>query len=92
MGGRRAYELAREGADMEIQPRKISIPVFDITRFELPEVDFRIVCSKGTYIRSIARDFGVELDSGAHLTVLRRTRIGEFKVEDAIRMVPKETC
>jgi tRNA pseudouridine55 synthase len=89
MGGRRAYELAREGEEAPIQPRQISIPVFEITRFELPEVDFRIVCSKGTYIRSIARDFGVELDSGAHLTALRRTRIGEFKVEDAIRMVPK---
>lgn len=86
MGGRRAYELAREGADMEIQPRKIHIPVFEITRFELPDIDFRIVCSKGTYIRSIARDFGVELDSGAHLTALRRTRIGEFKVENAIQL------
>ena len=92
MGGRRAYELAREGADMKIEPRRISIPVFDITRFELPEVDFRIVCSKGTYIRSIARDFGFELESGAHLTALRRTRIGEFSVEEAIRMIPKETC
>lgn len=89
MGGRRAYELAREGADMKIEPRRISIPVFDITRFELPEVDFRIVCSKGTYIRSIARDFGFELDSGAHLTALRRTRIGEFKLEDAIQLKVK---
>lgn len=89
MGGRRAYELAREGADVEIQPRSISIPVFDITRIELPELDFRIVCSKGTYIRSIARDFGFELDSGAHLTALRRTRIGEFSVDDAIQLKVK---
>lgn len=89
MGGRRAYELAREGADVEIQPRSISIPVFDITRIELPELDFRIVCSKGTYIRSIARDFGFELDSGAHLTALRRTRIGEFSVDDAIQLEVK---
>ena len=87
MGGRRAYELAREGEEAPIQPRQISIPIFEISRFELPEVDFRIVCSKGTYIRSIARDFGVELDSGAHLTALRRTRIGEFKVENAIQLI-----
>ena len=86
MGGRRAYELAREGVDMEITPRKINIPAFEITRFDLPEIDFRIVCSKGTYIRSIARDFGVELESGAHLTALRRTRIGEFRVENAIQL------
>ena len=87
MGGRRAYEMAREGEEAPIQPRLISIPTFEITRFELPEVDFHIVCSKGTYIRSIARDFGVELDSGAHLTALRRTRIGEFKVENAIQLI-----
>lgn len=86
MGGRRAYEMAREGEEAPIQPRQISIPTFEITRFELPDVDFRIVCSKGTYIRSIARDFGVELDSGAHLTALRRTRIGEFRVENAIQL------
>lgn len=86
MGGRRAYEMAREGEEAPIQPRQISIPTFEITRFELPELDFRIVCSKGTYIRSIARDFGFELDSGAYLTALRRTRIGEFKVENAIQL------
>ena len=86
MGGRRAYEMAREGEEAPIQPRQISIPSFEITRFELPELDFRIVCSKGTYIRSIARDFGFELDSGAYLTALRRTRIGEFKVENAIQL------
>ena len=86
MGGRRAYEMAREGEEAPIQPRQISIPTFEITRFELPELDFRIVCSKGTYIRSIARDFGFELDSGAYLTALRRTRIGEFRVENAIQL------
>ncbi len=89
MGGRRAYELAREGEDVEISPRRITIPTFDITRFQLPDLDFSIVCSKGTYIRSIARDFGFELNSGAHLTALRRTRIGDFKVEDAIQLIPK---
>ena len=87
MGGRRAYEMAREGEEAPIQPRLISIPTFEITRFDLPDIDFRIVCSKGTYIRSIARDFGVELDSGAHLTALRRTRIGEFRVENAIQLI-----
>ncbi|NTW23960.1 MAG: tRNA pseudouridine(55) synthase, partial [Lentimicrobium sp.] len=56
---------------------------FEITRIEMPEVDFRISCSKGTYIRSLARDFGLELNSGAHLVVLRRTRIGDFRLEDA---------
>ena len=86
MGGRRAYEMAREGEEAPIQPRQISIPTFEITRFELPDIDFRIVCSKGTYIRSIARDFGFELDSGAYLTALRRTRIGEFRVENAIQL------
>jgi len=85
--GKRAYLLAREGKEPEIKPKKITISDFEITRIALPEVDFRIVCSKGTYIRSIARDFGQKLESGAHLTALRRTRIGEFKVEEAIRVV-----
>jgi tRNA pseudouridine55 synthase len=81
--GKRAYLLAREGKEPEINPKKITISEFEITRIALPEVDFRIVCSKGTYIRSIARDFGQKLESGAHLTVLRRTRIGELKVEES---------
>ena len=68
----------------KIKSKKISIYEFELTRVELPEIDFRIRCSKGTYIRSIARDFGLALDNGAHLTALRRTKIGEFKVEDAI--------
>lgn len=89
LGGRRAYELAREGEVAEIKARRVSIPTFDITRCEMPDIDFRIVCSKGTYIRSLARDFGVELDSGAYLTALRRTRIGDFSVENAIKMIPK---
>lgn len=84
IAGRRAFSYARQGEDVEIKPRQIEITEFEITRCELPEVDFRIVCSKGTYIRSIARDFGLALESGAHLTALRRTRVGDFKVEDAI--------
>lgn len=82
--GKRAYLLAREGIVPEIKPKIIIISEFEITRIELPEIDFRIVCSKGTYIRSMARDFGQKLNSGAHLTALRRTRIGTFCVENAI--------
>ena len=82
--GKRAYLLARQGIEPEIKPKVITISEFEITRIAIPEVDFKIVCSKGTYIRSIARDFGQRLESGAHLTALRRTRIGEFRVEEAI--------
>ena len=84
IAGRRAFSYARQGEDVEITPRTITISEFEITRCELPDVDFRIVCSKGTYIRSIARDFGLALESGAHLSALRRTRVGDFRVEDAI--------
>ncbi|MCQ2286782.1 MAG: tRNA pseudouridine(55) synthase TruB [Bacteroidales bacterium] len=87
--GKRAYELAREGEEAVITPKLINIREFEITRFELPEIDFRIVCSKGTYIRSIARDFGKKLQSGAHLTALRRTRIGHFNVANALIPQPK---
>jgi tRNA pseudouridine55 synthase len=82
--GKRLYEHARAGTEVEIQARQTVIYEFEITRFELPEMDFRIKCSKGTYIRSIAHDFGQALGSGAHLTVLRRTKIGDFDVADAI--------
>ena len=85
IAGKRAFSYARQGEDVKIKPRTITISEFEITRCELPEVDFRIVCSKGTYIRSIARDFGLMLNSGAHLTTLRRTRVGDFRVEEAIR-------
>ncbi|MDR2978874.1 MAG: tRNA pseudouridine(55) synthase TruB [Bacteroidales bacterium] len=84
--GKRAYEYARKGEDVEIKSKKITICEFEITRIALPEVDFKIVCSKGTYIRSLTRDFGLELGSGAHLTALRRIRIGEFRVEEAIKV------
>ncbi len=88
--GKRLYEYAREGESVEINSRKITIDTFEITRIELPEVDFRVVCSKGTYIRSLAHDFGKALDSGAHLTVLRRTKIGLFSVEDATTVLSFE--
>ena len=84
--GKRAYELARTGQEAEIKPKTVEIKTFEITRIELPEVDFRVVCSKGTYIRSLARDLGVALGCGAHLTRLVRTRIGEFRVEDAFTL------
>lgn len=82
--GKRLYEHARKGEEVEIKSRKVTIYEFEITRINLPEVDFRVVCSKGTYIRSLANDFGEALQSGGHLTVLRRTKIGDFSVEDAI--------
>lgn len=82
--GKRLYEHARKGEEVEIASRKVTVHEFEITRVALPEVDFRIVCSKGTYIRSIANDFGEAMQSGSHLTALRRTKIGEFSVEDAI--------
>jgi len=84
--GKRLYEHARAGEDVEIASRKTTIHAFEITRIELPEVDFRIACSKGTYIRSIANDFGEALGSGAHLTALRRTKIGDYDVKNAIRV------
>lgn len=82
--GKRLYEHARAGEEVEIASRKIEISEFEITRIQLPEIDFRVVCSKGTYIRSLAFDFGKALNSGAHLTALRRTKIGEFSVVNAI--------
>jgi tRNA pseudouridine55 synthase len=82
--GKRAYELARAGVDAEIKSREVEIKEFEITAIRMPEVDFRIVCSKGTYIRSIARDIGLALNSGAHLTALCRTRIGDYKLKDAV--------
>jgi tRNA pseudouridine55 synthase len=83
INGKRAYELARAGEAVEIKSREIEIKECEITTINLPEVSFRIVCSKGTYIRSIARDFGLALNSGAHLIKLCRTRIGNFKLSEA---------
>lgn len=82
--GVRLYEHARAGETIEIESRKTTIHEFEITRIALPEIDFRIVCSKGTYIRSIAYDFGKAMHSGSHLTVLRRTKIGDYDVKYAI--------
>jgi tRNA pseudouridine55 synthase len=82
--GVRLYEHARAGETIEIASRKTIIHEFEITRIALPEVDFRVVCSKGTYIRSLAFDFGKAMNSGSHLTALRRTKIGDYDVKDAI--------
>lgn len=81
--GKRLYELARKGETTEIKTREVEITEFELTKVELPNVEFRVVCSKGTYIRSLAHDFGVALNSGAHLSVLRRTKIGNFSVDNA---------
>ncbi|MCX2681078.1 tRNA pseudouridine(55) synthase TruB [Galbibacter sp. EGI 63066] len=83
-GGKRLYEYAREGKEVEIKPRNVEITEFEITHIQLPEVQFRVVCSKGTYIRSLAHDFGKSLESGAYLSELRRTKIGDFNVNKAI--------
>lgn len=86
--GKRAYKSARKGEETIMPARQVNVREFEITRIERKEetieIDFRISCSKGTYIRSLARDFGTELNSGAYLSALRRTRIGNFKVEDAM--------
>ncbi len=84
--GVRLYEHARAGETVEIATRKTTIHEFQITRIALPEVDFRVVCSKGTYIRSLAFDFGKALASGAHLTALRRTKIGNYDVKNALEV------
>ncbi|MEO0572054.1 MAG: tRNA pseudouridine(55) synthase TruB [Bacteroidota bacterium] len=81
--GKRLYEFARKGEKVEIPSRTIKIFDFKITNIQIPKVDFKVVCSKGTYIRSLAHDFGKALGSGAHLTALRRTKIGDFDVNNA---------
>jgi tRNA pseudouridine55 synthase len=82
--GKRLYEFARAGEDVEIASRQVHISEFEITRIDNLQVDFRVVCSKGTYIRSLANDFGKALDSGAHLSALRRTKIGDFDVANGL--------
>ena len=88
--GIRLYEHARAGEFVEIESRKTTIHEFEITRIALPEIDFRVVCSKGTYIRSLAYDFGKAMNSGSHLIELRRTRIGDYNVFNAIDVIKFE--
>ncbi len=82
--GKRLYEYARAGEEVEIPKRTIHISAFETTKIDLPNIEFRVACSKGTYIRSLAHDFGKALDNGAHLSALRRTKIGEYSVKDAV--------
>ena len=84
--GSRAYDLARRGEEVELKAKTLVIDEIELLRCELPEIDIRVVCSKGTYIRALARDIGQALHSGAHLTALRRTRIGDRRVEDCLRL------
>ncbi|MFT5847049.1 MAG: tRNA pseudouridine55 synthase [Psychroserpens sp.] len=82
--GKRLYEYARAGEAVEIASRKVSISTFEITKIEGLNIEFRVICSKGTYIRSLAHDFGKALNSGAHLSVLRRTKIGDYDVKNGV--------
>jgi tRNA pseudouridine55 synthase len=82
--GKKAYVFARKNKPLEMRSRLITISKFEITRIAMPEVDFRVKCSKGTYIRSLAYDFGKDLNSGAYLSALCRTSIGQYKLEDAL--------
>jgi tRNA pseudouridine55 synthase len=88
--GIRLYEHARAGEEVEIQARKTTIHEFEITRIALPEIDFRVNCSKGTYIRSLAFDFGKALNSGGYLSVLRRTKIGDYDVVNGVSLAEFE--
>ena len=82
--GKRVYELARKGKEVNLEPREVFIKEFEVGEIDLPKVHFRVVCSTGTYIRSLANDFGKQLDCGAYLSSLCRTRIGEFKLKEAL--------
>lgn len=88
--GKRLYEFARAGEDVVIPKRIVNISAFEILNIELPHIDFRVVCSKGTYIRSLAHDFGKALNNGGYLSALRRTRIGEFNVDNSISILEFE--
>ncbi len=88
--GKRVYELARKGKEVRLEPRRVTIKEFAITDFQLPVLHFRVVCSTGTYIRSLANDLGAALGVNGYLSGLRRTRIGEFSVEDAMDIAAAE--
>lgn len=90
LNGQRAYKLARRGEMAELRAKPLVIKSFEITRYALPEVDFKVVCSKGTYIRALARDIGLALGAGAHLTALCRTRIGDYLLTDALSVADLE--
>lgn len=82
--GKRAYELARKGEDVELKSKTLTIDEIELLEYNMPEIKIRVVCSKGTYIRALARDIGQALNSGAHLTALQRTRVGDVTLEDCM--------
>lgn len=82
--GKRAYDLARKGDEVELKPKTLVIDEIELLECNLPEIKIRVVCSKGTYIRALARDIGQALESGAHLTALQRTRVGDVRIEDCL--------
>lgn len=84
--GKRAYELARKNKDIELKPKLLVIDDIELISYNMPDITIRVVCSKGTYIRALARDIGIALDSGAHLTGLRRTRVGDITVDNCLNM------
>ena len=84
--GKRAYDLARKGSDMQLEPKQIRIDNIELLEYDLPKIRIRVTCGKGTYIRSLARDIGEALESGAYLSELTRTRVGEFKLTDCIKI------
>lgn len=90
VNGKRVYELARKGREVKLEPRRVVIGAFEITGFQLPVLTFRVVCSTGTYIRSLANDLGAALGCGGYLSGLRRTRIGSFRVVEAMTMAGAE--
>lgn len=83
--GKRLYESARQGIEVKVDPRPITIESFEITKIDMPTIEFKVVCSTGTYIRSLVKDFGDALGVGAYMSALRRTRIGDFKIEEAMQ-------
>lgn len=89
--GKRAYDSARKGVEIELKPKILQIDEIELTDFCMPYITVRVVCSKGTYIRALARDIGLALESGAHLTALRRTRVGNVRVEDCLNPSDFET-
>ena len=82
--GKRAYKIARKGDEVELKPKTLVIDELELTECNLPDITIRVVCSKGTYIRALARDIGEALQSGGHLIALRRTRVGDYKVEECL--------
>jgi tRNA pseudouridine55 synthase len=86
VNGDRAYDLARKGENVELKAKTLVIDEIELLNCNLPDIEIRVVCSKGTYIRALARDIGEALNSGGHLTALRRTRIGDYKVEDCLKL------